>query len=352
LELRVRVRNWITRNVQENLFKFDLTPPNFDSEASQRELTLICVIIVGLEDPTPLTIQNVYERIITWFPAYRRIEKEPVARFSPELWKLHWKLYYTLTHWACSTDSASWAHREPNERWDGLPLELIGPRYTVSPSVFSRAAISFLQSKRALPAQQISFHKFMNLPVEIREMVLRYAFDVVHAPLRYADLDATTGWPHHGYREIFTIDSDIRKPDRRYIGAADLESLLATSMLSHSLFRSMLEIARLHLVFGEMSDFNRVMASFGSLGRFVRSLTFRADGTYAALRENTDVYPESISHTFREIRVAQWNMQRLRNLQRVTLVHFLTRDTGMEELLRGLRDFVRLDVVLECRCEQ
>lgn len=192
----------------------------------------------------------------------------------------------------------------------------------------------------------------MNFPVEIREMVLGYAFDVVQAPLHYADLDATTGWPHHGYREIFTINSDIRKPDRRYIGAADLANLLATSMLSHSLFHSMIEVARLHLVFGELSDFNRVMASFGSLGRFVRSLTFRADVAYAALRENSDVYPESISHTLREIRVAQWNMQRLRNLQRVTLVHYLTRDTGMEKLLGSLRDFVKLDTVLECRREQ
>ena len=120
----------------------------------------------------------------------------------------------------------------------------------------------------------------------------------------------------------------------------------------------MAEVARLHLLFGEMSDFNRVMASFGSLGSFVRSLTFRADGTYAALRENTDVYLMSISHTLREIRVAQWNMQRLRNLQRVTLVHFLTRDTSMEELLSSLKDFVEpglrwsVDVISEGKFER
>ena len=285
LELRVWIRNWITRNVQENLFEFDLTLPDFDSEATGREFTLICIIILGLEAPKPLSTRNVYERIITWFPAYRRMEKEPVARFSPDLWKLHWKLYCTLTHWACNTISTSWALPEPNESWDGLPRELIGPRYTVSSLVCSRAATSFLQSKGALPAQKTSFCKFMDLPIEIREMVTGYAFDDIQPPLLYGVLDSTAGWPHHGYREVFTVDSKIRKPDKRDIRAAELETLLATSTLSHSLLRSMIEVVRLDLVFCELTEFNHVMPRFGSLARFFQSLTFRADVTFAVLRK-------------------------------------------------------------------
>jgi hypothetical protein len=280
------------------------------------------------------------------------MEKGPVARFSPDLWKLHWKLYCTLTHWACNTVSTSWVLPEPNESWDGLPRELIGPRYTIPSLVFSRAAISFLQSKGALPAQQTSFYRFMDLPIEIPEMVIGYAFDDIQPPLLYGVLDSTAGWPHHGYREVFIIDSKIRTPDKRYIGAAELENLLATSTLSHSLLHSMIEVVRLHLVFYELTEFNHVMPKFSSLARFIRSLTFRSDVTFAALRKNTDVYPESISQTLLNIRETQQNMQRIKNLKRVTLTHFCTQDTWAEELLRKFKDFLNPDIVLECRCQR
>jgi hypothetical protein len=192
----------------------------------------------------------------------------------------------------------------------------------------------------------------MDLPIEIREMVIGYAFEDIQPPLLYGVLDSTAGWPHHGYREVFTIDSKIRTPDKRYIGAAELENLLATSTLSHSFLRSMIEVVRLHLVFCELSESNHVMPRFGSLARFIRSLTFRADVTFAALRKNTDVYPESISQTILNIREAQQNMQRIKSLKRVTLAHFSTQDTGAEELLRKSKDFQEPDIVLECRCRR
>jgi hypothetical protein len=79
----------------------------------------------------------------------------------------------------------------------------MSPQYTISPLVFPGAAVSFLQSKGALPPQEPSFHRLMNLPVEVREMVIGYVFDVVKAPLHFADLDVGIGWPHSGYREVF-----------------------------------------------------------------------------------------------------------------------------------------------------
>jgi hypothetical protein len=337
--------------VQENLFKFDLILPAIDTEAARRELTLICIMILGLEEPKPLTVQNVYERLITWFPVYRRIEREPVARHGRDLWKLHWILYYILTHWTCSAKTASPALPGPNENWDGLPGELMNPRYTASPLVFAGAAVSFLQSKGALPPQEPKFHKFMDLPVEVREIVIGYAFDVVKAPLKFADLDVDTSWPHTGYKEVFFINSDVRKPGRMFISVIELVNLLATFRLSHSLLRSTTEVARLHLLFGELSDFNQVLVNFGSLGRFIRSLTFRAQSTSAALAEDPGVYPESIPGTLHELQKAQQNMQRLKNLQTVTFVHFLTGYFGTEELLRRFKDVLQPSVVLKYRCE-
>jgi hypothetical protein len=337
--------------VQENLFKFDLILPAIDTEAGRRELTLICIIILGLEEPKPLALRNVYERLITWFPVYRRIEREPVARHSHGLWKLHWILYYILTHWTCSAKAASQTLPGPNESWDGLPGELMNPQYTVSPLVFSGAAVSFLQSKGALPSQEPKFHKFMDLPVEVREIVLGYVFDVVKATLQFADLDVETGWPHTGYKEVFLINSDVRKPGKRFISAIELVNLLATFRLSHSLLRSTTEVARLHLLFGELSEFNLVLANFGSLGRFIRSLTFRAQSTSAAVVEDPNVYPDSIPGTLDELQKAQQNMQRLKNLQTVTFVHFLTGDSGTEELLRRFKDVLHPSVVLKYRRE-
>jgi len=45
-------------------------------------------------------------------------------------------------------------------------------------------------------------------------------------------------------------------------------------------------------------------------------------------------------------------MQRINNLQRVTLAHFSTQDTGAEEFLRKFKDFLTPDIVQECRSQR
>jgi hypothetical protein len=119
----------------------------------------------------------------------------------------------------------------------------------------------------------------------------------------------------------------VTNPDWRFI-SVELVNLLATFRLRYSLFRSTTEVARLHLVFGELFDFNRVLADFGSLGRFVRSLAFHAYGMSAAVLVDSSVYPERVAHRLQELREAQQNMQQLKNLQKVTFAHFLTREAG------------------------